>query len=76
MADASVASSAAGGFHLLQDARPLRDSALWALQTAYYARAGVACWADAVVPNFVTSNAFVAATYARVVLSYIRDWYK
>ena len=33
------------------------------------------CWANNVVPNFVTANAVIAAAYARVVLAYLRDFF-
>jgi hypothetical protein len=75
MADASVPAEHAAGMHLLQAATPLEDSLLWRLQAAYYIQQGVLCWVENSVPSFVTSNAFVANAYARVVLAYLRDWY-
>lgn len=58
----------------LQPATPLRSSALWDLQSAFYRGVGVSCWRDNQLPFFVTSNAFVASAYARVVMGYLRDW--
>jgi hypothetical protein len=75
MSDATVAADAVGALELMESTRPLRDSSLWDLQSAYYKGAGMACWSDAVVPHFVTSNAFFAASYAKVLLAYIKDWF-
>jgi hypothetical protein len=69
VADASIAPEATAGLHVLQGPTPLRASMLWELQRNYYAQAGVKCWSDNIVPSFVTSNAFVGATYARLLLS-------
>jgi hypothetical protein len=54
---------------------PLRDSLLWRLQLAFYTRAASRAWTDAIVPNFVTSNAFIASTYAKIILATLRDWF-
>ena len=43
----------------VQDYVPLRDSRLWALSQAYYARMGLRAWSEGSVPNFVTSNSFI-----------------
>lgn len=61
--------------HLLQDSVPLRESLIWRLQTAFYERLSIRAWSDSIVPNFVTSNAFIAAGYARVILGFLRDWF-
>jgi hypothetical protein len=58
---------------VIQDAVPLRDSALWRLQTSFYERAGERAWTDGIVPNFVTSNSFIARAYARVIIGVMRD---
>jgi hypothetical protein len=62
------------GLHPLGSEGPLNLSPLWDLQSAFYAASSVAAWTDAVVPNFVTSNAFIAASYARVIAGAMRDW--
>jgi tetratricopeptide (TPR) repeat protein len=48
---------------------------LWPLQRAYYLSEGVRCWSNNVVPNFVTTNTVIAASYARVILGFLRDWF-
>jgi len=60
---------------VLEEACPLRASILWRLQRAFYEEKGQHAWTDAVVPNFVTSNSFIARSYARVVLSLLQDVY-
>ena len=75
MADASIPASQAEGLFELQGAKPLRESVLWQLQSAFYREKAVAAWKLSLVPNFVTSNSFVAACYARIILAYIRDWF-
>lgn len=54
---------------------PLRSSLIWRLQRAFYDDRGLTAWSDAVVPNFVTSNSFIAGAYARVVLGLLQDVY-
>ena len=43
---------------------------------ATVAQVNIRAWSEAVVPNFVTSNCFIAGCYARNILSFICDWYK
>lgn len=40
-----------------------------------YESMGATAWTSSVVPNFVTSNAFLAACYAKVLLAFMRDWF-
>ena len=61
---------------VIEEARPLRDSVIWALQRAFYSEKGVRAWSDALVPNFVTSNSFIAKAYAKVILGLIRDTFE
>lgn len=58
---------------VLDERKPLRDSILWDLQKSFYDKVSVKAWTDAIVPNFVTSNAFLANCYARNQLAFIRD---
>ena len=75
MADASISLSQAHGLFELEGPKPLRESALWQLQSAFYREKAEAAWRDAIVPNFVTSNSFVASCYARIILAHIRDYF-
>ena len=65
----------AGGRVQLQGRTRLRDSLLWELQRSFYANYGAGAWCNAMVPNFVTSNGYIAGAYAQVVLDFVVDWY-
>ena len=69
-----AASSTPGGV-ILEDFTPLRDSILWRLQSAFYNDVAIEAWSKAIVPNFVSSNSFLAKCYARLILAYVRDWF-
>lgn len=58
---------------LLHGPTPLRDSVLWKLQTDYYNKYGDKAWSEAIVPHFVSSNAFIALTYTRIIISALKD---
>lgn len=51
----------------------LSQSKIWALQREYFDNEGVSAW-DHGVPFYVTSNPFIAHSYAKVLLSFIEDW--
>lgn len=57
----------------LEEAVPLRESLLWKLQRAFYEVKGVSAWSEGIVPNFLTTNSFVARAYARLTLGLLRD---
>lgn len=58
---------------IVQDATPLSRSHLWTLQRAWYERAGIAAWSEGTVPHYVTSNPFIARSYARVVRAWLEE---
>ncbi len=72
---ASSVSDAEQPVFVIEGPRPVRDSVLWKFQETFYDKFSIQCWADAMVPNFVTSNAFIARHYARMILGYARDWF-
>jgi tetratricopeptide (TPR) repeat protein len=51
----------------------LSRSVLWEYQRQFFDHWGVAAWSHSVVPSYITNNPFIAATYARVVLGWLRD---
>lgn len=53
--------------------RPLRRSALWDLQARYYEDCGTQSWDTGAVPNWITSNGFIANAFASAILYGIRD---
>jgi len=48
-------------------------SAMWRIQRNYFDREGINAWVNS-VPFYITSNPFIARTYARITLNFIRDW--
>lgn len=62
----------AGGF-VLEEGKRLSDSLLWGLQRNFYGRRGEKAWLADQIPSYITSNAFIAKAYARVVLGFLRD---
>ena len=58
-------------FHI-EDFKPLRDSILWELQSNYFKSKGLSAW-QGEVPFYISSNAFIAERYARLVVAAIKD---
>ncbi|MBV9281594.1 MAG: hypothetical protein JOZ41_16055, partial [Chloroflexi bacterium] len=76
MTDTIAADTQAESLFILERDRRLSDSFLWSLQRRSYELQGVGAWKkEDAVPHFVTTNAFIATAYARVVLAWLRDWY-
>jgi hypothetical protein len=51
------------------------ETVLWDMQRGFYEEEGVKCWQETVVPNFVSSNCFIAQAYASAILSFLRDYW-
>jgi len=62
-----------GGVTELQAPTRLKDSLLWDLQRSFYDEVAIGAWSEAIVPNFVTTNAFLASAYAKSIMGLIRD---
>lgn len=58
---------------LIEEKKRLSESMLWKLQRQYYDQRGLSAWESGAVPSYVTSNAYIAASYANVVLAFLRD---
>ncbi|HEV7519013.1 MAG TPA: hypothetical protein VGR07_22205, partial [Thermoanaerobaculia bacterium] len=59
---------------LLERNRRLSESLLWRLQRNFFERQGGQAWTAGTVPQYVTSNAWIADAYARIVFGWLRDW--
>lgn len=57
---------------LERDAR-LSTSSLWGFVRQFYDDKGVRAWADRLIPSHVTSNAFMAEAYARLIMRFLQD---
>lgn len=58
---------------VLEQSQPLSRSLLWQIQRQYFERQGVEAWRQGTVPHYITSNPFIANSYARVVFGFLRD---
>src|SRR5256714_8160737 len=52
---------------------PLSRSVIWRLQREFYVQRGLKAWAEDLVPNFITSNPFIAEIYAGIVAGFLGD---
>lgn len=66
----SVARPAAGSPPALRSYERFSESALWALQRAYFEDSGVDAWRRGEVPHYITSTAGMAKLYAATILRY------
>lgn len=58
---------------ILEESKPFSESGLWTGQRNFYDQKGPDAW-KASVPFYVTSNTFMAKTYANIILRFIQDW--
>lgn len=63
MADATV----------LEPPTRLSESVAWELQRRFFETTGPDAWSDNVVPYYVTTNAYIARCYARVIVAWVED---
>ncbi|MEX1018952.1 MAG: tetratricopeptide repeat protein [Litorilinea sp.] len=52
---------------------PLSQSPLWQKQQDFYTRLGQYAWQGGFVPEYITSNPFIAHAYAQLIWAYWRD---
>jgi tetratricopeptide (TPR) repeat protein len=58
---------------VLEASQPLSKSLLWKLQRRFYEEKRLRAWSQGVVPHYITSNPFLARSYARLTAAYLRD---
>ena len=63
-------------YYPVESGRRLSSSLLWDLQRQFYREQGVNAWSNSLVPHFVSSNAYLAHCYARLIIAYATDVYK
>lgn len=49
---------------------------LWDIQRRFYNVVGPRAWSKAIVPHLLSSNAYVARAYAKVLIAFLRDLYQ
>ncbi len=52
---------------------PLARSPLWQLNRIYHAERGPAAWSSGELPDYISSNPYLAHAYARVALTFLRE---
>lgn len=57
----------------LEQGERLSRCMLWRLQRSFFAAQGIEAWRQGIVPHYITSNAFIADAYARVVATYLGE---
>jgi len=57
----------------LEAQKPFSKSLIWKLQRDYFDKQGINAWVSQ-VPYFVTSNCYIAKSYAYLTLAFIKDW--
>ena len=58
---------------VLEGFKRCSDSNMWKLMMDFYDEKGINSWAKGIVPSFVTSNAFIGRSYAKIIAGYISD---
>lgn len=59
---------------ILEDKKPLSQSMLWKLQTDFFANQGPEAWVKGIVPQYITTNPYIANLYAKIIFGYLRDY--
>lgn len=59
---------------ILEAEKPLSQSMLWKLQTDFFANQGPEAWIKGIVPQYITTNPYIANLYAKTVFAYCRDY--
>jgi tetratricopeptide (TPR) repeat protein len=58
---------------ILEAEKPLSQSMVWKLQSDFYANQGPEAWIKGIVPQYITTNPYIANLYAKTVFGYCRD---
>lgn len=61
-------------FTIMDSNKPLSQSLIWKLQSDFYANQGPSAWIKGIVPQYVTTNPYIADIYAKVAFAYLRDY--
>lgn len=59
--------------YLLEEPVLFSESMIWDLQRKYFTGVGIEAWRRGQVPHYITSNPFIAKSYAAMVLAYFQD---
>lgn len=64
---------APGPLKVVEDGVRLSESRVWRLQRAFFEKTDPSAWSQSRVPSYITTNAFVARSMARVVAAFLDD---
>ncbi len=59
---------------VIEDYTKFSKSKLWDLMMRFYDENGISSWSDGIVPHFISSNAFIGKTYAKLLHGFFKDW--
>jgi tetratricopeptide (TPR) repeat protein len=59
---------------ILETEKPLSQSMLWELQKDFFSNQGPEAWIKGIVPQYITTNPYIANLYAKTVFGYCRDY--
>jgi tetratricopeptide (TPR) repeat protein len=58
---------------VIEENKRLSQSMLWKLQRKFFSRQGINSWSKEIVPQYITSNPYIAQAYARMIFGWLRD---
>ena len=56
-----------------ENVKPFSQSSLWDLERQYFEEMNLDAWSSGDVPHYVTSNPYMARSYADLIISFLRD---
>ncbi|AGF57693.1 tetratricopeptide (TPR) repeat protein [Clostridium saccharoperbutylacetonicum] len=59
---------------ILEAEKRLSESMIWKLQSDFFANQGPEAWIKGIVPQYITTNPYIANQYAKTVFGYLRDY--
>ncbi|WP_459477828.1 tetratricopeptide repeat protein [Clostridium saccharoperbutylacetonicum] len=59
---------------ILEAEKHLSESMIWKLQSDFFANQGPEAWIKGIVPQYITTNPYIANQYAKTVFGYFRDY--
>ena len=59
---------------IVEDESQLSKSMLWDLQKDFFANQGPEAWIKGIVPQYITTNPYIANLYAKTIFGYCRDY--
>lgn len=57
----------------IEEFKRFSESIMWELMMQFYSSNGKDAWGKDIVPSFITSNCYIAKSYARLIAGYIQD---